>query len=238
METTTSKTIGEMVAENYRTAPVFKKYGIDFCCKGGRSIEDACAQKGMDPNPLLADLERVAERPAGDVPDYNTWPLDRLADHIEKVHHSYVENASLEMRPFLDKVCNVHGDHHPVLFEIRREFYACAGELAQHMKKEELILFPQIRKMAQAVASGGTIPPAPFGTVRNPIAMMMEEHEIEGDRFERISELTEGFNPPEWACNTFRVTYSLLKEFQDDLHAHIHLENNILFPKAVEMEAA
>jgi len=236
METTTAMTIGEMVAENYRTAPVFKKYGIDFCCKGGRTVEDACAQKGIDPAPLLADLEVATALPTGDIPDFKTWPLDELADHIEQVHHRYVEEAITQLRPFLDKVCKVHGDHHPVLFQIQEEFYTGAGELAQHMKKEELVLFPHIRRMAKAKKAGEPIPPAPFGTVRNPITMMMDEHEAEGDRFERISALTEGYNPPEWACNTFRVSYALLKEFQDDLHTHIHLENNILFPKAMEME--
>lgn len=237
METTQEEmTIGQMVAENYRTAPIFKKYGIDFCCKGGRSVEDACTQKGIDPTPLLADLERVSQEPVTDQTDYRTWPLDRLADHIEQTHHRYVEEAITQLRPFLDKVCRVHGDHHPALFHIQDAFYTSAAELAQHMKKEELVLFPYIRKMAKAEANGEAIPPAPFGTVRNPITMMMQEHETEGGRFEHISELTEGYNPPEWACNTFRVTYALLKEFQDDLHRHIHLENNILFPKAMEME--
>lgn len=233
---TDTMTIGEMVAENYRTAPVFKRYGIDFCCKGGRTIEDACVSKGIDPKPLLADLETaISVKDDGDV-DYTAWKLDRLANHIEDKHHRYVEEATEQLKPFLDRVAKVHGDGHPYLIEVRNLFYESAGNLAQHMKKEELILFPFIKKMQLAKDAGEPMPLPPFGTVNNPISMMKAEHEDEGERFETMSELTNGFNPPEYACNTWRVSYHLLKEFQDDLHQHIHLENNILFPAALELE--
>lgn len=237
MEALAEQTIGEMVAENYRTAPVFKKYGIDFCCKGGRTIEDACAAKGIDPQPLLADLAAATSEKDSNAVDYSTWKLDRLANHIEDVHHTYVAEATEQLKPFLDKVAKVHGDGHPYLIDIRNMFFESAGNLAQHMKKEELILFPFIKKMQMAKDAGEPMPQPHFGTVENPIAMMKAEHEDEGERFEAMSQLTDGFNPPEYACNTWRVTYSLLKEFQDDLFQHIHLENNILFPKALEMEA-
>lgn len=237
MEATVAPTIGEMVAENYRTAPVFKKYGIDFCCKGGRTIEDACAAKGIDPLPLMADLEAAVTEKDADAVDYTTWKLDRLANHIEDVHHTYVTTAIEQLKPFLDKVAKVHGDGHPYLIDIRNMFFESAGNLTQHMKKEELILFPFIKKMQLAKDAGDAMPQPSFGTVENPIAMMRMEHEDEGERFEAMSILSDGFNPPEYACNTWRVTYSLLKEFQDDLFQHIHLENNILFPKALEMEA-
>lgn len=233
---TDTMTIGEMVAENYRTAPVFKKYGIDFCCKGGRTIEDACSSKGIDPKPLLSDLEKAMNVKDDSAVDYTTWKLDRLANHIEDKHHSYVVEATEQLKPFLDRVAKVHGDGHEYLLEVRDLFYESAGNLAQHMKKEELILFPFIKKMQMAKDAGEAMPQPQFGTVGNPIAMMKAEHEDEGDRFEAMSKLTNGFTPPDYACNTWRVSYSLLKEFQDDLFQHIHLENNILFPKAIEME--
>ena len=237
MVKTSAPTIGEMVAENYRTAPVFKKYGIDFCCKGGRTIEDACASKGIDPQPLITDLEAATNLSDDRAVDYATWKLDRLANHIEDVHHTYVVEASEQLKQFLDKVAKVHGEGHPYLIDIRNMFFESAGNLAQHMKKEESILFPFIKKMQMAKDAGEPMPQPSFGTVENPIAMMKVEHENEGERFEAMSVLTDGFNPPEYACNTWRVSYSLLKEFVDDLHKHIHLENNILFPKALEMEA-
>jgi len=238
MEALAEQTIGEMVAKNYRSAPVFKKYGIDFCCKGGRTIEDACASKGIDPQPLIADLEAATSEKDTSAVDYTTWKLDRLANHIEDVHHTYVVEATEQLKPFLDKVVKVHGDEHPYLIEIRDMFFEGAGAMAQHMKKEELILFPFIKKMQMAKDAGEPMPQPSFGTVGNPIAMMKAEHEDEGERYEKMSEMTDGFNPPEYACNTWRVTYGLLKEFQDDLFQHIHLENNILFPKALEMESA
>ena len=238
MEELAEQTIGEMVAENYRTATVFKKHGIDFCCKGGRSLVDACLSKGIDPEPVISDLEEIANIKDDSGVDYTTWELDRLADHIEDKHHRYVEAAIEQLIPFIDKVSKVHGDRHPELIAIRELFFAATGNLTQHMKKEELILFPFVRKMVKAKRDGIVLDNPSFGTVQNPIAMMKDEHEAEGERFEKISELSNGFTPPEDACSTYQVSFALLKEFQDDLHKHIHLENNILFPKALELEAS
>lgn len=239
METLTEenpRTIGELVTENYRTAPVFKKYGLDFCCKGGRTIADACAEKGIDPAPLLSDLDRArADRPdSTDVA--NTWPLDTLADHIVEVHHTYVREAIEQLMPFLDKVSRVHGDGHPELHKVREAFMASAHELTHHMHKEEMALFPYIRELARADREGRMPAPPMFGSVRNPIAMMRHEHEVEGDRFAEINELTSGYNPPSYACRTYQATFALLRDFEEDLHRHIHLENNILFPKAAQLE--
>ena len=156
-----------------------------------------------------------------------------MTDYIEKKHHRYVEDKTQEIKPYLDKICSVHGEHHPELFEIRDQFIASAGELAAHMKKEEFILFPFIRKLAKARQENMLIDAPSFGTVQNPIAMMHEEHNIEGDRFRKIEELSNHYTPPNDACNTYRVTLALLHEFEQDLHLHIHLENNILFPKAI-----
>lgn len=228
--------IGELVAKDYRSASVFKKYGIDFCCQGNRTIEDACDAKNLDSKSVVTDLNNINQEKDTGSTDYQSWPLDLLADYIEKKHHRYVQEKTLEIQPYLDKICKVHGDRHAELFEIKNEFNASAGELAAHMKKEELILFPFVKKMVKAKLEGAKVDAAHFGTVKNPIQMMMDEHTVEGDRFRKIEEISNSYTPPQDACNTYRVTFALLKEFEQDLHLHIHLENNILFPKAIEME--
>jgi len=231
-----SKSVGEFVAEDYRTAAVFQKHGIDFCCKGGKTIDEVCESKKLAADELLAELSDVSKQSGNQNTDFQSWPLDLLADYIEKKHHRYIEAATPGLQQFLDKLCKVHGNHNPELFEIREQFNASAGELAMHMKKEELVLFPFIRKMATTKPGNeGGLHPG-FGTVQNPIAMMKQEHDIEGERFRKMSALSDNYTPPSYACNTYKVAYSLLKEFEDDLHLHIHLENNILFPKAIAME--
>lgn len=228
--------IGELVANDYRTASVFKKYGIDFCCQGNRTIADACTAKKIDSKSVIMDLNHINQEQVGASTDYKSWPIDLLTDYIEKKHHRYVEDKTQEIKPYLDKICSVHGKHHPELFEIRDQFNASAGELATHMKKEEFILFPFIRKLAKAKQQNVIVDAPAFGTIQNPIAMMHEEHTIEGDRFRKIEGLSNHYTPPNDACNTYRVTLALLQEFEQDLHLHIHLENNVLFPKAIEME--
>jgi regulator of cell morphogenesis and NO signaling len=231
-----NQVIGELVAQDYRTASVFKKYGIDFCCQGNRTIEDACEKKNIDAKLVLGDLEEVSKEQGNNAANFKSWPLDLLADYIEKKHHRYVETKILEIKPYLEKICRVHGQRHPELFEIQEQFNASAGELAAHMKKEEFILFPFVRKMAKAKQEGLRVDAPRFGTVQNPVQMMMEEHSTEGERFGKIEELSKHYTPPADACNTYKVTFALLKEFEEDLHLHIHLENNILFPKAISLE--
>ncbi len=236
MEINQDQIIGELVAIDYRTASVFKKYGIDFCCQGNRTIQDACEKKSMDSEAVLTDLESVIQSQGETPTDYKSWPIDLLADYIEKKHHRYVEEKILEIKPYLNKICKVHGERHPELFEIQEQFNASAGELAAHMKKEEFILFPFVRKMAKAKHEGLKVDAPHFGTVQNPVQMMMSEHNTEGDRFRKIERLSDNYTPPQDSCNTYNVTFALLKEFEQDLHLHIHLENNILFPKAIELE--
>jgi len=229
--------IGELVAQDYRTASVFKKYGIDFCCQGNRTINDACLAKKIDGQLVVADLNTLPQSQSDQVTDYKSWPIDLLVDYIEKKHHRYVEEKTQEIKPYLDKICRVHGDRHPELFQINEHFNATAGELAMHMKKEEMVLFPYVRKMAKANQENVKLEAPHFGTVQNPIQMMMNEHTAEGERFRRIEEISNNYTPPQDACNTYQVTFALLKEFEQDLHLHIHLENNILFPKAIELES-
>ena len=236
MEILEQKTIGQYVADDFRTAAVFSKYGIDFCCKGNRTIEEACKKKGQDSETILNEINTVLNTKNDNTIDFKSWPLDLLTDYIEKTHHRYVQDKTQILLPFLDKLCKVHGAAHPELFEINELFKGCAGELAQHMKKEELILFPFVKKMVQATLSHEQIMQPHFGTIENPIAMMMHEHDAEGERFRKIASLTHNYTPPADACNTYKVTFAMLQEFEEDLHKHIHLENNILFPKAVELE--
>ncbi|WP_369764888.1 iron-sulfur cluster repair di-iron protein [Flavobacterium sp. WC2429] len=236
METLDKKTIGEYVALDFRTAALFSKYGIDFCCKGNRSIEEVCEKKDITPEDLFNQITEILATKNENSIDFKSWPLDLLADYIEKTHHRYVEEKIPVLLQFLDKLCKVHGATHPELFEINELFIGCAGELTQHMKKEELILFPFIKKMVKATLTDELIEQPHFGTVNNPIAMMMAEHEAEGDRFVKIAALTNNYTPPSDACNTYKVTFSMLNEFEQDLHKHIHLENNILFTKAVALE--
>lgn len=224
------------MAENYKAAAVFKKHGIDFCCNGNRTIERAVGKKEDGPDQLIRELkEAVAEKNNGSI-DFKSFPLDLLADYIEKTHHRYVTQKISEITPFLQKIVQAHGMNHPELMEIERLFMLSAGDLSAHMKKEELVLFPYIRGIVQAQLSGGNKPNSVIDSAASYIAEMEKDHDAEGERFRTISALTDEYTPPEDACTTYRVTFSMLEEFEDDLHRHIHLENNILFPKAVKLE--
>lgn len=236
MKNLEEKIIGKIVAEDYRAASVFQKYGIDFCCQGNRTINDACQKKNLDASAVVKDLNKISESHTETTTDYQSWPLDLLADYIEKMHHRYVEEKIPVLKQFLEKIAQVHGSNHPELLEIVGHFHASAGELTAHMKKEEFILFPYIRKMVKSKHNGEQPGQPNFGSVENPIQMLMQEHDQEGERFREISRLSNNYTTPEDACNTYKVAYATLREFENDLHLHIHLENNILFPKAAEME--
>jgi len=229
-------TIGEFVAHDFRTASIFSKYGIDFCCRGHRTIAEVCEKKSINHQNLLDELTSVILTVNNNPVDFSSWPLDLLVDYIEKKHHRYVEGKIPVILQYLDKLCKTHGEEHPELHQIKSLFQGCAADLTQHLKKEELILFPFIGKLEKAANQNGTITIPAFETIDNPIAMMKHEHEQEGDRFRKIAILTHNYTPPAGACNTYRVTYSMLQDFEQDLHEHIHIENNILFPRAVKLE--
>lgn len=232
------RTVGSIVAEDYRAAAVLTAHGIDFCCKGGRSVEDVCRAKELDPAALAHEIEVALARDTHAADDTRGWSLGRLIDHIEQVHHRYVEARVPVLREYLDKLCKVHGERHPELFEMRQEFTACGAAMAVHMKKEELMLFPYIKQLEKAQQEGSAAPVPHFGTVNNPVHMMMDDHDAEGARFRRIKELSWGYaNPPD-GCVTYSTAMRMLQEFEEDLHRHIHLENNILFPRAVALESA
>jgi regulator of cell morphogenesis and NO signaling len=234
---TLEKKIGEIVANDYRTAAVFKNHKIDFCCKGNRSLTEVCEEKKLNIGLLTEELDAVTQQKETNTIDFNFWDLDLLTDYIEKKHHRYVNETIPVLQQYLDKLCKVHGPQHPELFEINKEFNECASALTAHMKKEELVLFPFIRNLVKATITHQQLNTPHFGTVENPIHMMMHEHDIEGERFRKIAQLSSDYTPPADACGTYKVTFSLLKEFENDLHTHIHLENNILFPRAIKSEA-
>ncbi|RLD21081.1 MAG: iron-sulfur cluster repair di-iron protein [Bacteroidetes bacterium] len=231
-----TKTVGEMVAEDYRTAEVFKKFGIEFCCGGKVTLENTCQKRGIDINAVQDALESLDNQVDTSAHDYNNWELDKLIDHIVNTHHSYVNAALSQLDEYSAKVAKVHGNGNPEVVEIYHHYQAIANELRMHMHKEEAILFPYIRTMVVANRYGEALTPPPFGSVKFPIDMMESEHVSAGNAMESIKQLSNDFSPPEHACNTYRVLYAKLQEFESDLHQHIHLENNILFPKAIQME--
>jgi regulator of cell morphogenesis and NO signaling len=236
METLSNETVGSLVARNYKASAVFAKHGIDFCCGGGRTLADTCAAKSLDLEMVVGELEdALAQKQDGSM-DFSAWPLDLLADYIVKTHHRYVAEKIPMLRMWLDKLSGVHGERHPELHQIREIFFRSAEELEGHMQKEELVLFPVIRQMAQAKQENKPMERPHFGTVQNPVAMMEHEHETVGEWFKEIARISGNYTPPEDGCTTYRVGFATLKEFEEDLHKHIHLENNILFPKAIALE--
>ena len=235
MNITENNTVAEVVTYNIKTADVFKKHGIDFCCGGGISIKKACEKNNVTFSEIEKELANI-NNPSSNTYNYDSWKLDFLVDHIENIHHTYVEENTSLVLQYAAKVAKVHGHHYVEVVKVYELFSEVAQELASHMKKEELILFPFIKQLVKAKKEGVKANQPHFGTVNNPIAMMEDEHENAGDIFKEINKLTNNYTPPEGACNTFRALYAKLDEFEQDLHQHIHLENNILFPKAILLE--
>lgn len=238
MKITTDTPVGEITGINFQTTEVFRKYAIDFCCNGQRTLGEVCKEKELNSTSLIQELDTILQATAKPTLNYQSWPSGFLADYIQIKHHTYVEETVPVLKKYLSKLCDVHGSRHPELFEVRDIFERAADELTMHMKKEELILFPYIKRISESIEHHTPLHAAPFGSVENPIAMMKHEHNAEGDYFRSIAALTNQYTPPSDACNTYKITFSILKQFDEDLHLHIHLENNILFPKAIENEAS
>jgi regulator of cell morphogenesis and NO signaling len=228
-------TVGEIVATNFRAAGVFEGFGIDFCCGGRRSLDDACRAAAADPDAVLRALDALAPA-AGDDADVTEWPLDRLIDHIVSTHHAYVKSAMPAIARHLDTLVDVHGSRHPELARVAAYFDHVRIDLGQHLLKEEQVLFPYVRDLAVSTetSSGST---SPFGTVENPIRMMEREHRDAADELRIIRELTKGYVAPSDGCATYAACMAELGQFERDLHRHVHLENNVLFPKAIALEA-
>jgi regulator of cell morphogenesis and NO signaling len=238
MTATPVMTIREIVANDYRTAAVFERHGLDFCCGGCKTIEESCREHGIDSGTLLRELDDVLTASAAAAPAYNKWDAVTLIDYIVSVHHGYVRDAIPRLVQHTQKIAEVHGARRTELAHVARLVGRVAAEMHAHMEKEEQVLFPYIREVEEAGHAGRPAPPAPFGTVRNPIRAMESEHEFVGDAMAEIRQLTDGYRPPEGACATYELCLRELAGFERDLHAHVHLENNVLFPKAVALEGA
>jgi regulator of cell morphogenesis and NO signaling len=235
MQVQKDNTVGEIVAKNFRTAQIFEKFGLDFCCGGKKSISDACSKRGVDANEVIDELLMVNENGSRQN-DYFSWEIDFLIDYIIEVHHSYVSKSMPVIFAHSQKVAEAHGENHPEVIKIADYFSTIKDELEAHLMKEEKMLFPYIKKLVEVKKNNLEQEVPPFGAVVNPIKVMEAEHENAGLLFAEIKRLSNGYNPPEDACTTFKVLYQELNEFEQDLHTHIHLENNILHPKAIELE--
>ena len=238
MDVTLDRTIRDIVANDFRTAAIFQRYGLDFCCRGNRTVEQACVEAGIQADAVQRDLEDATALPqVGCTPRFNSWDLPSLITYIVSNHHGFVRAQMPVIQGHADKVARVHGARHPEMVRVAGIFEQVVGEMTGHMMKEEQILFPFITRLAESVEAGAGAPPAPFGTVQNPIRMMELEHESAGDALAEIKQLTNGYRPPEDGCGTFVVLLQELEAFEEDLHRHVHLENNILFPKALRLES-
>jgi len=217
---------------------VFEKLGIDYCCGGGQSLKDACFGAGVSLEEVMAALESGKDRYA--VTEEENWQsrsLAELADHIVRKHHEYTKSELLRLEQLAAKVASVHGRNHPELVRVQELFAALQADLTPHMLKEEQVLFPYIVQLESAVRSGRRPPTPFFGTVRNPIQMMIREHDTAGDLLRDLRAASRNFEVPADGCVSYRSLYNALEELEQDLHQHIHLENNILFPRAVIMES-
>lgn len=220
-------TIGEIVAIDYRAAAVFKAAGIDFCCGGKKSIDETCSEKGIDRDELVEKLEKLESTPNTTTHNFIEWEPGFLCDYIVNTHHKYVLKSLPELVSYTEKIASVHGDRHPELEEVADLFSQISKELLQHMKKEEEVLFPSIK---EAINSGSENAKA---NIISEITRLSGEHEFAGEAMDKINVITSNYQVPADGCNSYHVTFKLLREFEDDLHIHVHLENNILFPKAL-----
>ncbi len=231
-----TKTVGGIVADCFGNAQVFQEFGIDFCCGGQTSFDVACARAGVDPEVVAARLDSMRERASGS-PDFKSWPPDLLLDYVIKYHHRNIRREGAVILPLLEKVKRVHGDAHPWLHEAAGLFGDAMAALESHLAKEEQILFPCLYELFEAEESGGEIPSFHCGSVAAPVSVMMSEHDREGERFRRMEELSGNYTAPADACNSFRLLLRKWRQFDEALHEHIHLENNLLFPAALAVRA-
>lgn len=238
MQDLRTRTVREIALELPQTTPIFEEFKIDYCCGGRKPFAEACANVGADPDAVMQRIETILAKPT----DTSGWignsTLSELMDHIIDTHHLYTRKELVRLLPLMEKVARVHGDNHPELIEIQEAFIELANDLMPHLGKEEEVLFPFIRRMERNIQNGLPIPFPPFGTVQNPVRMMMMEHDTAGDILKKMRSLSQDYTTPPDACPSFTGLFHRLEELERDLHQHIHLENNVLFPRALEMEQA
>lgn len=229
------ETIGQIAVKDLRKVEVFKKYGIDFCCGGKKTIAQVCKEKNIDATKVEAELRQVDQQIKTNNTAYNEWNLDFLAAYIVNTHHSYVRKYLPELMMYASKVAKVHGEHHPELLTIQTLVEDINRELSQHLEEEEKVLFAYVKKIVLAKNSGEPLDKEGKDLAAL-IAGLEKEHDFVGRCFDKIRVLSNGYAIPEDGCASYQLLFKMLQEFEDDLFTHIHLENNILFPKAVEME--
>lgn len=222
------ETLGELAVKDLRKAEIFKKYGLDFCCGGKKTVKEACAEKGLDVTKVEQELQQADKAPVTRGVPYDDWSLDFLADYIVNTHHSYVKKSLPDLSTFSRKIMEVHGHRHPELIEVNDLVQAMAKELSQHLVAEEEALFPYIKQLVKGEVN--------TDKALN-IAELEQEHDDIGRILDKLRVLTNNYTLPKDACASYTLIFKLLQEFEDDLHLHIHLENNILFPKAQKLQA-
>ncbi|MGE5644610.1 MAG: iron-sulfur cluster repair di-iron protein [Acidobacteriota bacterium] len=233
---TATVTLADLAAKSLAAIRILEQYGLDYCCGGKQPFEEACLAKGLQPAQILREVDDAAVAGAAGR-DWQTAPLDELVKHIVETHHAYLKLDLPVLQARIEKVVSVHGARDPQkLPRLAAVFSGLRNELEMHMQKEERILFPFIEQYRIAELQNKPAPPVPFGSIANPIAMMEREHAGAGDALQEIRNLTGDFTPPAYACATVRALYDGLKALEEDLHVHIHLENNILFPRAIAVE--
>jgi regulator of cell morphogenesis and NO signaling len=230
------ETIGEIVTADFRKAQVFKKFGIDFCCGGKKTLEEVCSAKGINIDQIRENLRSVSLDDQSSSMNFDQWAPDFLTDYIINVHHKYVKENIPFIKELANKVARVHGDRHPETVDVADIFEKISKDFSLHLMKEEQILFPYIKELVSSKRIGQKIGPSPFGSVDNPTRMMEMEHEQAGEDMSAIRNLTNGYSLPADACASYTILYKKLAEFENDLFNHVHLENNILFPKAIALE--
>ena len=230
------ETLGQIAAKDLRKAQVFKKYGLDFCCGGKKTVQEACAEKGLDAVKVEQELQQANEFPTTRPIPYDDWNLGFFADYIINTHHSYIRKTLPDLNAYAEKVMKVHGSHHPELARINQLVGEASRELTSHLSKEEKILFPYIKELTSPATDNNQSYSAHFGGVKSPINIMEMEHDLVGKLFDEIHTLSNSYKLPKDACASYTLLYKMLEEFEEDLHLHIHLENNILFPKTLALE--
>jgi regulator of cell morphogenesis and NO signaling len=230
-----TKTLAQIVNNNHRAANVFEKYHLDFCCKGKRSLQQACAESELKVEDVLSELERTEQTSSDKVViNYDKLSLSQLADYIITTHHQYVKKEMPAIVLYLQKVASKHGEHHPEMLKVFELFTAVKEELDMHMQKEEAVLFPRIKELEKQLTAGNKNNLS-ITYLKSPILMMEQEHDHAGAAMAEIRQLTNNYNLPDDACTTYRLSFAALEAFELDLHQHVHLENNMLFPKALQL---
>ena len=238
MQELSNKTIREIALEAPLTTRVFEEFKIDFCCGGRVPFEEACQKAGVDPAIVQSKLNAVLENKKENLNQEERRTPTELVDFIVNTHHVFTRSEIARLLPLMEKVAGRHGDNHPELFELQTLFHELADDLIPHMRKEEMILFPYIEQVDAASTGRIPVPLAPFGSVQHPVRMMMFEHEKDGDILRKMRATSSDYTTPPDACPSFKGLYAGLEDLERDLHRHIHLENNVLFPSAIDAERA